>query len=160
MEPEHVSVIVRVRPDNIGVLSTIADDVFDDGLTDEFLTGFLAGNGHLLAVAHRDGVVIGQVQATVQRHLDGPPQLYIDNLGVSPEHQRQQVATMLLHEIVRWGREHQCAQAWIVTEPDNDAANALYRSIGANSSTTILYSFPIPDNALAQIGTAARPFRK
>jgi hypothetical protein len=32
-----------------------------------------------------------------------------------------------------------------VTEPDNEAANALCRSVGASSSTTILHSFPIAD---------------
>jgi ribosomal protein S18 acetylase RimI-like enzyme len=143
VKPDLAPVIVRIRLDNISLLATFADDVFDDGLTDEFLTSFAAAEGHLLVVAHKDEIVVGQVQGTVQRHLDGPPQLYIDNLGVSPDHQRQHIATSLLSEIVQWGQEHQCKQAWIVTEPDNDAANALYRSIGADSSTTILYSFSI-----------------
>jgi ribosomal protein S18 acetylase RimI-like enzyme len=32
------------------------------------------------------------------QHLYGPPQLYVDNLGVSPDHQRQQIATLLLRK--------------------------------------------------------------
>ena len=31
----------------------------------------------------------------IQHHIDGAPQLYIDNLGVSPLHQRRGIAEMV-----------------------------------------------------------------
>ncbi len=135
--------IVRVTTANIAVLALVDDDIFDGDLEPGRITRFVSDAGHLLIVAIRDSVVIGQVQATVQLHLDNTPQLYIDNLGVSPKHQRQRIASALLKAIVYAGAELGCEQAWIITETDNHQANALYESIGAEHSTAALYSFAI-----------------
>ena len=87
MEPSDRFDIVRINQRNVDVLGVVADDVFDDEINDDLLQAVL-DNGQLLLTAIVDGAVVGQLQAMVQHHLDGAPQLYIDNLGVSPLHQR------------------------------------------------------------------------
>jgi ribosomal protein S18 acetylase RimI-like enzyme len=65
----------------------------------------------------------------VQHDVDGPSQLYIDNLGVSPMRRRRDIARVLVHEATAWSGELGCAEAWIVTDLDNHEANALCRSL-------------------------------
>lgn len=81
----------------------------------------------------------------IQHHLDGPSQLYIDNLGVSPTRQRRGIARGLVHEAAAWASEFGCEEAWIVTEHDNHPANELYRSLGAQRSTVALHSLDLRD---------------
>ena len=45
-------------------------------------------------------------------------------------HRRQGIARAMLDEMFAWGRELGCKEAWLGTELDNDAANALYRAMG------------------------------
>ena len=139
MEPCDRFDIVRINQRNVGVLDVVADDVFDDEVNDELLHAVL-DNGQLLLTAIVEGAVVGQLQAMIQHHLDGAPQLYIDNLGVSPLHQRRGIARRLIQEVSLWANELGCQEAWIVTDLDNQEANALYRSIGAQRSTVALYS--------------------
>lgn len=139
MGPNNRFDIVRINQRNIDVLDVVADDVFDDEIKDELLQAVLH-NGQLLVTAIFDGAVVGQLQAMIQHHLDGPPQLYIDNLGVSPLHQRRGIARRLIREVSMWASELGCQEAWIVTDLNNHEANALYQSIEAQHSTVAMYS--------------------
>ena len=44
-----------------------------------------------------------------------------------------------LDEMFRWGRELGCEEAWLGTELDNDAANALYRSYAPIEDETMQF---------------------
>jgi ribosomal protein S18 acetylase RimI-like enzyme len=142
LSADHVD-IVRIAVHNLALLSTTADDVFDDDLDDGLVERYVNSDTHMLVAAIIDGVVVGQSQGSIQHHVDGDSQLYIDNLGVAPTHQRHGTATQLLNEIIAWGRESGCRQAWIVTEPDNTAANLLYDSMGSERSLGTLHSLMI-----------------
>jgi ribosomal protein S18 acetylase RimI-like enzyme len=135
--------VVRISPRNLAVLATVVDDVFDDVIDGGLLQRYVASDTHRLVAATIDGVVVGQTQGSIQHHVDGDSQLYIDNLGVSPAYQRLGIATKLLNEIIAWGRESGCRQAWIVTEPENTAANAIYESMGSQRSLVSLHSLTI-----------------
>lgn len=139
MEPKDGVELVRIDQGNTRVLDVVADDVFDDEIDQGMLQAVLE-SGQLLVVATIDGSVVGQIQAMIQRHLDGPSQLYIDNLGVSPAHQRQGIARKLVHEATAWAQAQGCKEAWLVADLDNHQANALYQSLDAQSSTVALYS--------------------
>ncbi len=105
MEPKNRFDVVRINQRNVDVLGVVAEDVFDDEINDELLQTVL-DNGQLLLTAIIDGAVVGQLQAMIQHHLDGPPQLYIDNLGVSPLHQRRGIDRRLIN---RGPTLHRCA---------------------------------------------------
>src|SRR5687768_13411320 len=112
--------ILRIGPADAGLLDRAAEDVFDDDIDPARLAAYLADPGHLMVLALTDGEVVGQARAMLHRHPDEPTELYIDNLGVTPDRRREGIAGRLLDELVAWGRENGCEEAWVGTEVDNE----------------------------------------
>jgi aminoglycoside 6'-N-acetyltransferase I len=113
------------------VLLDVADDVFDEPLVPQRILAYLADTTNLMVVAIDGNTVVGQCASVIHRHPDKATELYLDNLGVAPSHQRRGIARELVARMFAAGRERGCTEAWVGTEPDNDAANALYRALGA-----------------------------
>lgn len=120
--------IHRITPANMGLLEKIAGDVFDEAIEPAFLQRYLADPGHALLVAVDGGLVVGQIRGIVHLQPDRASDLYIDNLGVSPAHQRQGIATRLVSALVAWGKAHGCTYVWVATEPDNDSGVPFYKA--------------------------------
>jgi ribosomal protein S18 acetylase RimI-like enzyme len=133
----------RVTPATAGLLSNVADEVFDGDIDPRRLETCLASPGHLMMVAVSGQQVVGQVAAYVHHHPDQAPDLYVDNLGVAPAFQRRGVARGLIEDILAWGKALGCQQAWIVTDTDNTAARALYESRGAEAEPIVMFSYPL-----------------
>ena len=119
----------RVTSDDLGLFERIADDVFDEPIRPDRLQLYLGEPGHLMIVAIDDGTIVGQCAAVVHRHPDKVTELYVDELGTAPSHQRQCIGRRLADEMFQWGRERGCVESWLGTELDNIAANALYNAI-------------------------------
>ena len=109
------------------VFSHIAPDVFDEPVDAGRLAAYLAAPGHMMVVALDGKTIVGQCAGVIHRHPDKLAELYVDEVGTASTHRRQGIARAMLDELFRWGRELGCADAWLGTELDNDAANALYR---------------------------------
>ena len=139
MTPGSDMKIVRVDADNAHLLHRALDDVFDDDVDPVRLAALLE-NSQLIVVAIAEESVVGQVQGMIQHHVDAPPQLYVDNLGVAPAHQRSGIARRLMDEMVEWATDLGCQETWIVTDLDNEAANAFYQALGAQRSIIAQYS--------------------
>ena len=92
-----------------------------------------------MAVAMDAGICIAQIRAMVQHQPDAPPVLYIDNLGVTPAHQRKGLARALIDAALTWGRAQGCDGAWVATELDNHPALALYRAFESEAMTQVAY---------------------
>jgi ribosomal protein S18 acetylase RimI-like enzyme len=135
--------ILRIGPDQAGLLERVAEDVFDDDIDPVRLAAYLADPGHLMVLAITDGEVVGQARAMIHRHPDEATELYIDNLGVTPARRREGIANRLLDELVAWGRENGCEEAWVGTEVDNEGARALYRARGSEAETFVMYVYPL-----------------
>jgi ribosomal protein S18 acetylase RimI-like enzyme len=133
--------ILRIGPDEAGRLDRVADHVFDAPIDPDRLAAYLAEPGHLMVLALSGAEVIGQARGMVHRHPDQPTELYIDNLGVAEARRREGIATLLLDELVAWGRELGCTEAWVGTEPDNEAARALYQARGSEAETFVMYFY-------------------
>ena len=133
--------IVRTGPSQAGLLRRVSEDVFDEEIDTGRLAAYLAmpGNLMVLAVSGRD--VVGQARGVVHRHPDLPTELYIDNLGVTPDRRREGIASRLLDELVAWGIEQGCEEAWVGTEVDNEAARSLYERRGSDGQTFVLYFY-------------------
>lgn len=120
---------VRYRllaPSDAAILDDVADDVFDEPIVPARAEAYLADPTNLLMVAIDGTTVIGQCAACIHRHPDRVTELYIDNLGVAPTHQRRGVARELVNRMFVAGKARGCEEAWVGTEPDNEAANRLY----------------------------------
>jgi ribosomal protein S18 acetylase RimI-like enzyme len=121
-------------PDDAGVLERVAEDVFDGPVDPRWTAEFLADARHELAVALDDDVVVGMASGLIYVHPDKPPELWINEVGVAPTHQRRGLGRRLLDALFARGRERGCAQAWVLTERTNAAARALYARSGGREA--------------------------
>ena len=82
-------------------------------------------------VALDDHLVVGFVSAVIYLHPDkSAPELWVNEIGVAPTHQRQGIGKMLLQYLLEDARQSGCVEAWVLTERQNVAAMAMYRSTG------------------------------
>ena len=132
----------QIRHKNMNLLDRVAVDVFDEPILPERLATYLEHPTNLLIVAVTDGVVIGQAAAVLHHHPDKPTELYVDELGVTPEHLRRGIATRLMEEIVALGKTLGCEEVWLGTEIENAAARALYVRYAA-AQEIVLYSWEL-----------------
>ena len=76
-------------------------------------------------------------------HPDKRPQLWINEVGVAPSHQRRGLARAILERLKALGRELGCTEAWVLTDEDNAAARATYASAGGvESHGVVMVTFP------------------
>lgn len=129
---------------NMNLLDAVAPDVFDAPIHPQYLDAFCAQDGHFMAVAELDHLVVGQIRAILHFSPDEPPVLYIDNLGVAPTQKRKGIATSLFDATLKWGQAHGAQSYWVATELDNDEANSFYRSQTLQGSQMIYYEGTFP----------------
>ena len=131
---------------DIAVLDDVAPNVFDGAVRPELAAEFLADPRHHLAIAVTDsGQVVGMASAVHYVHPDKVPQLFINEVGVSPVFHRQGIGKELMAALLERARELGCSEAWVATEPDNWAAHALYASSGGVKAAVpfVMFVFPV-----------------
>ena len=153
-----------LRPEDADVLRRVADDVFDHAVDAEWTRAFLGDARHHLIVALDDGVVVGIASALDYVHPDKAPQLWINEVGVAPSHQRRGIGRQLLDAMLELGRTLGCTEAWLGTEETNVPARRLYEGAGGTAEPFVLYSFELGDtvaggSAAGDAGAAARDQR-
>ena len=117
------------------VLDTVAGDVFDDPIIQAAAREFLADPRHRLVVALDNDLVVGFVSAVIYLHPDKPaPELWINEIGVAPTHQRRGMGKALLQAMLDEAKQSGCGEAWVLTERENTAAMAMYKSTGGVES--------------------------
>jgi ribosomal protein S18 acetylase RimI-like enzyme len=97
-----------------------------------FTKEFLADPRHHISVAIDEEVVIGFASAVHYIHPDKPPELWINEVSLAPTHRRRDIGKALLGALFDVGRANRCKTAWVLTYRTNDAANALYSSVGGS----------------------------
>jgi ribosomal protein S18 acetylase RimI-like enzyme len=147
-EVDGVSAVeVRLLGADAGdVLTRVEPGVFDHAIDARWSNAFFADPRHHLIVALDADRVVGMITAVDYVHPDKAPQLWINEVGVAPSHQRQGIARRLLDAMLAHGRALGCTEAWLGTEETNTAARALYESTGAAPEPFVLYSWPLVDH--------------
>ena len=135
-------------------LGNVAPGVFDHPVQPALVAEFLADPRHHLAVAREDGVVIGFASAVHYVHPDKPPQLWVNEIGVAPAHQRRGLGKQLLRAVLDAGRAVGCAEAWVLTDRSNLAAMRLYRALGGVEAPghTVMFEFPFDSDSSSSGG--------
>ncbi len=89
--------------------------------------------------------MVGFVSAVHYVHPDKAPELWIDEVGVAPPHQRGGVGRRLLDRMLAHGAALGCVQAWVLTSPGNTAARRLYAAAGGRAAAelSVMYEFPL-----------------
>jgi ribosomal protein S18 acetylase RimI-like enzyme len=124
----------------------LAEDVFDHAVQERLVTEFLNDSRHSLAVAIVDGLIVGMASGVRYVHPDKPSELWINEVGVAPDYQRRGLAKRIVTELLAEGRSQGCREAWVLTDFDNEAARATYRSAGGiESGPQLMVTFPLND---------------
>src|SRR6516225_1083646 len=126
-----MTITVRIlNPDDAAVLDRVAEDVFDGPVDARWAAAFLADSRHHLAVAVEAEQVVGFASGVHYVHPDKPPELWVNEVGVSPAQQNRGVGRRLLAALFERARALGCAQAWVGTERTNAPARRLYAVAG------------------------------
>lgn len=143
-----MTLVRLLAADEAAALQAVAPDVFDHAVDPRWTAEFLADPRHHLVVALDDGCVVGMASAVHYVHPDKAPELWINEVGVAPSHQRRGLGKRLLAALFARGRALGCAEAWVGTEASNVAARGLYASAGGEEDPEpfVTFSFTLsPD---------------
>lgn len=144
---ERSSAEVRVlTPADAPLFEHIAEGVFDHEVQARLVDEFLSDPRHSLAAAIADGMIVGMASGVRYVHPDKPSELWINELGVSPAYQRRGLARLIMDALLAEGRRQGCREAWVLTDFDNVAARATYRSAGGvEGGPQLMVTFALAD---------------
>ena len=96
----------------------------------------------LMLVAFDGELPVGFVLAhdLPRRHGDRS-KLFVYEVDVAESHRRRGIAKALLARLAELARERGIRIGFVLTDEDNAAANALYRSAGGTSSRDVMWEF-------------------
>lgn len=131
-------------PGDEAILNNVAPGVFDHTVDHQATREFLADPRHHIVVAIESGLVVGFASGVHYIHPDKPcPELWVNEVGVSPTHRGRGIAKAVLQALFDFGRGLGCVEAWVLTEHTNVAAMRLYSSNGGAEATPdqVMFSF-------------------
>jgi ribosomal protein S18 acetylase RimI-like enzyme len=104
--------------------------------------GLLADPRTLMLVALDGHLPVGFVlaHALPRRHGDRA-NLFVYEVDIAESHRRRGIASALLTRLAELARERGIRVGFVLTEPDNEPANALYRSLGGTSQPDVEWTF-------------------
>lgn len=119
--------------------------LFDRLIEPRLLREFLTDSRHHIAIALVEGSIVGFVSALDYVHPDKPKELWINEVGVAAAWRNQGIAKALMRLMLEHAKDQDCAEAWVLTQPENSPANALYASLGGltkgEKTPSIMFSF-------------------
>jgi len=130
-----------IGPDELDVLLCVEAGLFDNAIDPEQARLFLDDPSNQLICAFDGADMVGMVTATVLRHPDKPPALFINEVGVRDSHQRRGIAKRMTRTVIESARENGIKGVWLATEPDNVAALALYRSLKGEEMNCVAFGW-------------------
>ncbi|HEU5332115.1 MAG TPA: GNAT family N-acetyltransferase [Actinocrinis sp.] len=109
-----------------------AGHLFDAPPEHEAARRFLAHEHHHLLIAYVEGVPAGMVTGVEMTHPDKGTEMFLYELGVDEPYQGRGIGRALTSALAQLARDRGCYGMWVVTESDNAAALATYRSAGGS----------------------------
>ena len=142
-----MTIAVRLLGSHEGhLLDRVADDVFDHDVDPRWCAEFFADPRHHIAAALDGDVIVGMATGVHYVHPDKPPELWINEVGVAPTHERRGLGRQLVAALVAHGVSLGCREAWVLTSPTNEPAQRMYRAAGgtADDELSVMYTFRHP----------------
>ena len=138
MSAGEQTVIRRLGPGDEDVVRKLADD--------EPQIGLLADDATIFLVAFRGAEPVGFVFGyELPRRHGAASILFVYELDVDEAHRRQGIGGRLMRELAEIARSRGVSEGFVLTEPENDAANALYRSLEGERVETVMWDFRYTD---------------
>jgi aminoglycoside 6'-N-acetyltransferase I len=139
-------IIKLLTPNDSHTLNNVAENVFDDPIVESSAKEFLADPRHRIVVALDDDLVVGFVSAVIYVHPDkSAPELWINEIGVAPTHQRQGIGKALMQAVLDEAKRSGCTEAWVLTDRSNLPAMAMYKSAGGEETLpdSVMFTFEL-----------------
>lgn len=100
----------------------------------ESLLAFLEHEGTIFVACHEYVDGSRELLGIASSRLEVKPYakerwLYVDEVDVCADHRRKGAGKAIMRKLLNIANEEECIELWLGTEVDNDAANALYRSL-------------------------------
>jgi ribosomal protein S18 acetylase RimI-like enzyme len=116
-----------------------AEHLFDHPVDPDAAARFLAEPGHHLLVAYdRDEQPVGFVSGVELTHPDKGTEIFLYELSVHEPARRQGIGRALVEALAALARERGCYGMFVLTDDDNVAARATYRSAGGREASRSL----------------------
>jgi ribosomal protein S18 acetylase RimI-like enzyme len=119
--------------------------LFDADIRPDQARAFLDDPANLIWLAYDGNMAVGMVTATILRHPDKAPSLFVNEVGTRDAWLRRGIATALMRTAIAAARARGIEGVWLGTEVDNEPARALYQSLGADEVMGVYYGW---DDAL------------
>jgi ribosomal protein S18 acetylase RimI-like enzyme len=97
---------------------------------------FLVTPGHHLLMAYEEDAPAGFVSGVELTHPDKGTEMFLYELAVDEAFRRRGIGTALVAELLDIARSHGCYDMWVLTDHDNDAALATYRTTGTTDESS------------------------
>jgi ribosomal protein S18 acetylase RimI-like enzyme len=116
----------------------------NEPFTLDSLTKFVADDRNVYLTVHADGRLAGTLHAVGYLHPAGPRYVYVDEVDTDEAFRRQGVASAMLNAAREIARDMEGQAVWLGADDGNDAAHALYRSLGAHEiEPGIIYTYKV-----------------
>jgi aminoglycoside 6'-N-acetyltransferase I len=136
-------VVRLLGPGDMAILDNVAEDVFDEDVDPRWTAEFLNDPRHHMVVALLGNQVIGMASAVHYVHPDKSPELWVNEIGVTPAYRQRGIGKQLIAALFSRGRELGCKEAWLGTEESNTAARRLYASVGGAEQSMVYLTFDL-----------------
>ncbi len=144
--------IVQLCSENAQLLSAVAAEVFDEAILPLQLEAFLSCPRHFMVLAIDRGMVVGMASAVEYLHPDKPPQLWINEVGVTPSRRNEGIGRLLVQSLIDIGKSRGCAYAWLGTARSNVPAQRCFATVpnGDCPSEFLLYEWDIASDHITE----------
>jgi ribosomal protein S18 acetylase RimI-like enzyme len=106
---------------------------------------FLVTPGHHLLLAFEEGRAAGFVSGVELTHPDKGTEMFLYELAVDEPFRRRGIGTALVDALLEIARAQGCYDMWVLTDHDNDAALATYRTTGTtDESSHVMLTWDLP----------------
>jgi len=112
--------------------------------TQDSLIEFLSDERNVYLTVHAGGQLAGTLHAIAYIHPAGKRYLYVDEVDTDEAFRRQGVATAMMRAAREIARDMGASALWLGADDGNDAARALYQSLGAEEvEPGVIYTYDI-----------------
>lgn len=126
---------IELHDDLSSLVSSINNAQWDDAnditaFDVESLTAYLSRQDTVFLACYLDGQIAGIASARIEiKPYDKEQWLYIDEVDVCVNYRKLGVGKLMMSTLLSIAKSKNCTEAWLGTETDNEAANALYSSL-------------------------------
>ncbi len=110
---------------------------------DAYLSGMLANPSALIIGAFEHEEIIGGIVAFEMNPIHGAKELYIYDIAVHPDYQKQGIGTKLIEYLKEESKKRGIKTIFVEAEAGDDDAVAFYRAIGGEEEPVKHFNFSL-----------------